>query len=235
MEIVPLAALARTLFGRAQDTKIAGLEIFTDRSLELGTSQKSLGVTQGRSAVVSLNVVPQQIEFVQRSRISEQVIKDGKAFFFWRKDRHSKHLDLMEVRLTGITRSLARETKVTGNLSESLRNFAGEIKNTFVRGTGKSMSVDEVTKKQQDWLTFWNITRESYIDEQGINEHHIRLKTPAIPAPVEFVGHFAGPIQWSQNARNPFLADWQLSLIVHRTDPSLDILFNDANSLLVEG
>lgn len=235
MEIVPISALTRVLFGRAQDTKIAGLEIFTDRSLELGISRKDTGSNQGRIGVVALNIVPQQIEFTQRSRISEQIIKDGKAFFFWRKDRSSKHLDLLELNLTGITRSLARENKVPVSMKESLNRYISDVKSTFVRPQGQSTSVDEVSKKQQDWLTFWNITREPYVDEQGINEHHIRLKTPAIPALVEFTGHFSGPIQWTHNARNPFLVDWRLSLIVHRTDPSLEQLLNDANSLLVEG
>jgi len=236
MEIVPVAALTRVLFGKVQDRKVAGLKIFTDRSLERGISLRETNSDQNRSTVVSLNVIPQQIEFRQRSRISEQVIKDGKAFFFWRKDRTSNHLDLLELRITGLTRSLMFEADVPRTLKESLSRNISDVKNIFVRPTGESTSVGKITKKQQDWLTFWQITREPYVDEKGINEHHIRLQTPAFPTEeVEFTGHFTAPIQWRQNANNPFLVDWELSLIVHRTDPSLDLLFKGAQEIMVEG
>lgn len=236
MAVFPIPALASVLFGGVQDKKVAGLKIFTDRSVARGNTAQTPGSEdQNRLSVIALNVIPQQIEFAQRSRISEQVIKDGKAFFFWRKDRSSSHLDLMELRLTGITRSLQFGKEPQG-FRQVLGGNINEIRNAFVPPLGKTpTNDDQITKKQQDWLEFWRVTREPFVDELGINNHHIQLKTPALPLyEIDFVGHFAGPIQWSQNAKNPFLVDWSLTLVVHRTNPDLEILFKDSKSFVVE-
>src|SRR3972149_996633 len=102
MQIFPISALTDVLFGNQRKDQVQGLQIWTDDSI---SKDKRDPATE----IISLQVVPQNINFVQRSRVSEQVIKDGRAFFFWRKDRRSNHLDLMEIQLQGITRSLAKE------------------------------------------------------------------------------------------------------------------------------
>lgn len=237
MAVFPIPFLTTVLFGGVQDRKVAGLKIFTDRSVARGfTSLNPESEDQERASVIALNIIPQQIEFAQRSRISEQIIKDGRAFFFWRKDRSSKHLDLLELRLTGITRSLQFGRDRPKTIQQIVGATIDEVKNAVVPPLGQTpVGDDQVTKKQQDWLQFWNITRESFVDELGINNHHIQLKTPALPLfEIDFVGHFAGPIQWRENARNPFLVDWELTLIVHRTDPDLEVLFRNARSFTVE-
>lgn len=236
MAVFPIPALAAVLFGGVQDKKIAGLKIFTDRSFARGfTAQEPGTEDQNRASVIALNVIPQQIEFVQRSRISEQVIKDGKAFFFWRKDRSSSHLDLLELRLTGITRSLQFGREPQG-FRQVLGGNINEIRNALIPPLGQTPpNDDQYTKKQQDWLEFWRVTREPFVDELGINKHHIQLKTPALPlTEIDFMGHFASPIQWSQNAKNPFLVDWNLTLVVHRTDPDLEMVFKNSRSFIVE-
>lgn len=221
----PVQAIADIFFGNTQKDRLQGLEIWTDQSI-LDPAHKN---------IFRVQVVPQNIQFAQRSRISEQVIKDGKAFFFWRKDRQSNHLDLLELQISGITRSLAREKQKGGNVLEQLASSVRDVGSLVVPPTGSPPAPsDQPTQKQREWLRFWAMTREPFVVEDGINHHHIRLNTPALPgvdavgtgAGVEFIGHFSAPIQFSEVADNPFLVTWQLSLIVHQTIPDLDQFFN---------
>ena len=224
MAVLPIRALADTLFGNSQDDqRVEGLKIFTDRSLSENATNARLNVGIG---VQLRGVVPQQINFVQRSRISEQVIKDGKAFFFWKKDRQSRHLDLLEIRINGVTRSLQYQPRRPRNAFEVLGRSLNELKNTVRVGpAGTTPPGERLTRKQAEWLRLWELTREPFVDEQGINLHHIVLKTPALPFEIDFAGHFQNPIEWTERADNPFLVDWSLSLIVHQTQPSLDVVF----------
>lgn len=214
-----------TAYGRQSAGTVAGIEIYTTRSLE-------------RLEATTLKMPLQSIQINQASRISEQVIKDGKAFFFWRKDRFSSHLDLMEIQLVGVTRSLAQEPLQISNpylqrLVDTAQDKVDELLPPFLRGT--LQGVVGPTSKQAEWLRFWSITRENYVDADGINTHFIRLRLPSLPTQVEFSGHFAGPVQWSQNAMNPFLVDWNLKLVVHSTNPSLDVIFNEARNIAFVG
>jgi hypothetical protein len=234
MQIFPISTLTDVLFGNRQKDQLQGLEIWTDESIE-GRDKKP--------EMVRIQVVPQNINFVQRSRISEQIIKDGRAFFFWRKDRESNHLDLMEVQLQGVTRSLAKEKLRVGSLAtirQHLSTAWEEAKSIVTSGDASPSSADEPTPKQREWLKFWRITREPFVSVDRLNYHHIRLNTPAFPglspAPggLEFIGHFTGPVQFGEVAENPFLVTWQLSLIVHRTSPSLDQFFDLATRINVK-
>lgn len=210
-----ISALTDLFFSNIPKDRLQGLQIWTDQS----ASTKAFEGT-GRNEIIRVQVAPQNIQFLQRSRISEQNIKDGRAFFFWRKDRFSSHLDLLELNISGVTRSLAREKRS--------RPFGIEAINPFSVFAPSGGGEDAPTPKQQEWLRFYRLTREPFMVEDKINHHNIRLETPALPIPVTFVGHFAGPIQWSEVAENPFLVTWQLSLIVHRTDPDLDGLISQA-------
>jgi hypothetical protein len=213
----PIPALADVLFGTLQQDRLQGLQIFTDES-------------RARREIVRVEVVPQNINFAQRSRISEQTIKDGRAFFFWRKDRQSDHLDLLELQIQGITRSLAKEKQRLGGLGglrQVLSSEVQDIESIINPATQQPSAEDEPTRKQRQWLKFWRLTREPFVTENGINHHHITLQTPALPVTngIDFVGHFAAPIQWGEVADNPFLVTWQLNLIVHYTRPSLSSVF----------
>jgi len=233
MQIFPISALTDVLFGNQRKDQVQGLQIWTDDSI---SKDKRDPATE----IISLQVVPQNINFVQRSRVSEQVIKDGRAFFFWRKDRRSNHLDLMEIQLQGITRSLAKENLRQGS-TNAIRQFLSkvtELPRSFVSsGEASPSTSDEVTPKQREWLKFWRITREPFAAEDHLNYHHIRLNTPAFPgqSPVglEFVGHFTGPVQFGEVADNPFLVTWQLGLIVHYTHPTLEQFFDLASQFNV--
>lgn len=208
-------SLSDFLFRNRTQDKFQGLLIWTDQSV----SEKAFEGL-GRKEAVRVQVAVQNIQMTQRSRISEQVIKDGRAFFFWRKDKKSSTLDLLEIRLSGITRSLATEKKTTTGLPVIGEAIGGS---------------DGPTPKQQEWLRFWRITREPFIVGDKINNHYIQLQTPALPIPITFIGHFSGPVQWTQSTENPFLANWELTLIVHRTDPSLDVIFEQALTVNVVG
>lgn len=233
----PIASLTELLFGNVQNDRLQGVEIWSDRS--------AAGIEPfTQPEVKQIQVIPQNINFVQRSRISEQVIKDGRAFFFWRKDANSNHLDLLEIQMTGLTRSLAREPKRLGGLAV-LKQTVGAV-TAQLTGLGNLAPgnppplEDAPTKKQQEWMRLWRITREPYVianAPNGINEHHIRLNTPALPnfsSGVQFIGHFTAPIQFSEVADNPFLVQWQLGLIVHRTSPTIDELFRRALTIVVK-
>ena len=222
MATFPIPALADVLFGSLQQDRLQGLQIFTDESV-------------GRGEIARVQVVPQNINFSQRSRISEQTIKDGRAFFFWRKDRQSNHLDLLELQISGITRSLAKEAPRLGGLSGIRQVLSSEVQDLtsiFSPSTQQPTQDDEPTPKQRQWLKFYRLTREPYVTELGINRHHIKLQTPAFPITdgIDFVGHFAAPIQFGEAADNPFLVPWQLNLIVHYTRPSLDSIFLSTGS-----
>jgi len=221
MPTFPIPALADVLFGNIPKERAQGVEIFTDESRDL------------RKEATRLQVAPQDISFSQRSRISEQTIKDGRAFFFWRKDRFSAHLDLLELRIGGITRSLARERTRPRSAREVLGQEIADIGSLFIPTDTPTTpgGEDIITPKQRDWLRLWKITREPFVTDQGINNHHIRLHTPALPHPVDFIGHFAGPIDWKHSASNPFLVEWQLVLIVHSTVPDLEVLFARAENV----
>lgn len=217
MATFPIASLADVLFGSLQQDRVQGLQIYTDDSA-------------ARKEIIKVGVVPQNIQFAQRSRISEQTIKDGRAFFFWRKDRFSSHLDLMEMSISGVTRSLAKEkTRLggLGGLRQVLSSEVQDIESIVNPSTQQSNVEDEPTIKQRQWLKFYRLTREPFVTETGINHAHIQLQTPALPVTggVDFVGHFAAPIQWGEVADNPFLVTWQLNLIVHFTRPTLDMIF----------
>lgn len=227
MPTFPIPAIADVLFGNQQKDRLQGLEIWTDDSL-------------ANREIVRVQVAPQNINFGQRSRISEQVIKDGRAFFFWRKDRRSNHLDLMELQISGYTRSLAKEKLRTGGITgirQVLSQEATDIGRLVTPGTSAPAVEDEPTPKQREWLRFWGLTRQPYTAEDHINRHHIRLNTPALPGQgplgLEFIGHFTAPIQFAETADNPFLVQWQLSLVVHQTKPDLETFFQIANSFNV--
>ena len=234
MATFPIPALGDILFRNLPTDKGQGIEIFTDESLKRfpGRVEQSAN----NVSIIRLKIAPQDIQFSQRSRISEQVIKDGRAFFFWRKDRFSSHLDLLELRLNGITRSLAPEKNVPQNAGQQLGHVVATVDELFTPSTQTSPGGEDViTAKQRDWLFFWRLTREPFVTENGINNHHIRLHTPAIPMSVDFVGHFAGPLDWRHSARNPFLVEWSLTLIVHSTSPDLEVLFNKAENVELVG
>jgi hypothetical protein len=225
--LLPFTAITDLLFANVQKDNLQGLKIWTDQSL-LNAS----GTGPSQESFIRIQVVPQNIQFTQRSRISEQVIKDGRAFFFWRKDRKSSHLDLLEIQISGITRSLAQEPKRLGGLAalqQIGRGIASEVPliGNLVGHTPSPPPEKEPTPKQKEWLRLWRVTREPFVVENGINEHHILLETPALPwaGGIQFVGHFTAPIQFSEVAENPFLVSWQLGLIVHYTIPSFDTLF----------
>lgn len=220
---LPLQALQDLLFGNTPRDQAQGLEIWTDQSKIRD------------NGIVRVRVAPQDIDFGQRARISEQVIKGGRAFYFWRKDRFSNHLDLLEIRIGGFTYSLMLEKVPTGVAREILDETTRGIAQTFSPAVPTVPGGEKrITLKQREWLRFWQITREPFTFEDGINNHHIRLDTPALPIPVEFVGHFAGPISWRHTARSPFLVQWELTLIVHSTTPDLDRLFELANQVIVQ-
>jgi hypothetical protein len=224
----PVEAIADILFGNQQKDRLQGLEIWTDDS-------------ESRREILRIQVVPQNIQFAQRARISEQTIKDGRAFFFWRKDRRSNHLDLLEIQLSGITRSLAKEKRQGGaGILSQLGQAARDATSLVVPAVGNPAPLDDQpTPKQREWIRLWRITREPFVAEDHINHHHIRLNTPAFPGlspqGVEFIGHFAAPIQFSEVADNPFLVQWNLSFIVHRTVPELDQFFELINQFTVTG
>lgn len=211
-----------TAFGRQSAGNVSGINIWTDRSL-------------ARGEATSLKIPLQGVQVNQTARISEQVIKDGRAFFFWRKDRFSSHLDLIELALSGTTRSLALEPLRINNpyiqrLVDSVQERVDDLLPPVLRGT--TQGVVGPTAKQAEWLRFWAITRENYVDSQGVNRHHVQVTLPSLPIQIEFIGHFAGPIQWTANASNPFMVDWNLKLIVHTTLPTLDQVFNQARTLV---
>jgi hypothetical protein len=223
----PVETIADILFANQQKDRLQGLEIWTD-------------VSEANREILRIQVIPQNIQFVQRARISEQMIKDGRAFFFWRKDRRSNHLDLMELQISGITRSLAKEKQRTGNFLQQLADSARDVGSLVVPGVGQPAPPDDSpTPKQREWIRFWRITRQPFVTETGLNHAHIRLNTPAFPGlspqGVEFVGHFSGPIQFNEVADNPFLVTWNLSLIVHYTVPELDQFFELINQFTVTG
>lgn len=212
-----------TAFGRQSAGNVSGINIWTDRSLNI------------RGEATSLKVPLQGIQVNQVARISEQVIKDGRAFFFWRKDRFSSHLDLIELSLSGTTRSLALEKLRVNNpyiqrLVDNVQEKVDELLPPVLRGT--TQGVTGPTAKQAEWLRFWALTRESYVDELGINRHHIQVTLPSLPIQIEFIGHFTGPIQWTANANNPYMVDWTLKMIVHSTQPTLESVFNQARTLV---
>lgn len=218
-------ALTDFFFSNLPQDRFQGLQIWTDQSASDGAF-----ISTGRNEIVRVQVAPQNIQFIQRSRISEQMIKDGRAFFFWRKDRFSSHLDLLELNISGITRSLAKEPRRRpGGPIDAVREVLPSV---FAPSSGGE---DGATPKQQEWLRFYRLTREPFIVEDKINHHNIRLETPALPIPVTFVGHFTSPIQWGEVADNPFLVTWQLGLIVHRTEPDLEQLFQQAITVNVQG
>lgn len=220
---LPIPALQELLFGNTPRDNAQGLEIWTDNSKVRD------------NGIIRVRVAPQDIEFNQRARISEQVIKAGRAFYFWRKDRFSNHLDLLEVKIGGLTYSLMLEKVPTGRVREVIDQTARGIASTFSPAVPTTPGGDtKITLKQREWLRFWDITRQPFTFEDGINNHHIRLDTPALPIPIEFIGHFAGPITWRHSARSPFLVQWELTLIVHRTTPDLDRVFELANRVIVE-
>jgi hypothetical protein len=233
MPTFPIPALADALFNNIPKDKGQGVEIFTDEALRTigGVNTESV---DPKVVGIRLKVAPQDIEFVQRSRISEQIIKDGRAFFFWRKDRSSNHLDLLEIRMRGITRSLAFERQTPRSVREVLSTEVANIESLFIptANTTTPAGQNPITPKQRDWLRLWRITREPFVTENGINNHYIRLQTPALPTPVTFVGHFTAPIEWRHSARNPFLVEWSLGLIVHNTIPDLETLFAQAEQIV---
>lgn len=206
-------SLADFFFSNLSSDRMQGLRIWTDQS----ASQKAFAGI-GRNEFIRVQVAPQNIKFVQKSRISEQVIKDGKAFFFWRKDRFSSHLDLLELQISGVTRSLAREPRKI-------------LRNPLNVPTFEQVIDEGITVKQQEWLRFYRLTREPFIIEDRINHHNIQLETPALPIAVTFIGHFAAPVQWSHSSANPFLATWDLTLIVHRTEPDLEAVFQQISTV----
>lgn len=228
MPTFPIPALADVLFGNVQKDRLQGLEIWTDDS-------------EARREILRVQVVPQNITFAQRARISEQTIKDGRAFFFWRKDRRSNHLDLLEIQMTGVTRSLQKEKRnaqgITG-IRQVLSREAEDIASLAIPGVATSSVDDLPTPKQREWIRLWRITREPFAASDHINHAHIRLNTPAFPGlspqGMEFIGHFANPIQFGEVAENPFLITWQLNFIVHRTVPALDQFFELVNSINVQ-
>ena len=231
---LPFSAITDFLFGNIQKDKLHGLEIWTDDSIASPPGEPTSAKT-----VIRVQVVPQNIQFAQKARISEQIIKDGRAFFFWRKDRKSNHLDLLELNLSGITRSLAQEPGKKSFLSTITSGLVSEIEQgvPFADfglshfGQSAPPPPKTLTQKQREWLKLWNLTRSRFVTETGINEHHIRLQTPALPWAngIEFVGHFTGPIQFSEVADNPFLVQWQFGLIVHYTNPALDQLLSSGD------
>lgn len=233
MAIVRIPSLSDLLFGLLPKDKMVGLEIFT---------RQSFAEQAGQGGVIRLKVAPQNIQFTQRSRISEQVIKDGRAFFFWKKDRDAKHLDLLEIRLSGITRGLHKETPIIGRTLGGLANKAidglnvrqGLPPQATPQVSFNSDGESTLTVKQQHWLRFWRLTREPFVTATGLNPHSIALQTPALPHRIQFDGHFASPLEWEENADNPFLVNWRLTLIVHRTEPSLDKFFEQAITTILE-
>lgn len=210
--------LTNFLFFRQPADKLQGLTIWTDRS-------------RARKDIMQLGIIPQNIQFVQKARISEQVVKDGRAFFFWRKDVNSDTLDLLELRLRGITRSLDPKDKGgSQTLVEAGREAVGQVVDIFRPNAQIAQGAQQATKKQQDWLKFWQLTREPFVDVEGLNRAYIKLQTPALPIDITFVGHFKNPLDWTHTADNPFLVNWNLELIVHYTNPSLETIFNQVRS-----
>lgn len=219
----PLSSIEDFLFGFATPDNFMGLEIFTDDSRLRGEG-------------IRLQVTAQQIAFGQQSRISEQLVKDGRAFFFWKQTRESNHLDLLELNITGFTRSLQPGGFANPKSFTQLWQKAQNAVNNVVAPFTDAVAVPEqdvVTNKQNHWLRLWKITREPFMARDHVNQHYIRLKTPALPIKVLFSGHFAGPIQWTHDAKDPFLAQWSLKFIVHSTIPSLDVLFERASTVVL--
>src|SRR5216117_2344163 len=218
---LPIPALADFLFGRTPKDQHRGVLIWTDRSRNPATpgSTFSKSGEDLKSPPPAIQVTPQYLQFVQRSRISEQVIKDGRAFFFWRKDRASSHLDLLEIRISGLSRGLMAEKPGASSITQLFKQEFDNLKSLVTTQATTTTGQPVPTAKQIAWLKFWLLTREPFLTEDGPNPnyHYLQLQTPALPIPVTFKGHFAGPVEWRHSAKNPFLVEWNLTLIVHKT------------------
>lgn len=186
----------------------AGFNIWTDESRDQ------------RQEAIRLLVAPQSISFKQLARISEERTKDGRAFFFWRKDRDSSHLDLLEMTVSGFTHSLMVPNTLRGSIG-----VLPEQVRTLTRSFSQAAPEDAnalASRKQESWLRLWRMTREPFVMDTRLNRAHIQIQTPSLPTEIEFIGHFQNPLEWKHDAQQPYLVQWSFTMIVHRTNPDLD-------------
>lgn len=206
-----------SLFNRLnplEHTTRVPMKIWTKLSLEV----------KGGMLVLSVN--PQNVDFKQDKRVTSDVVKSGRVYYFWSETPGAQNLDILILSVKGTSGSILNRValpKYTQKVGEQITTNPPE---------------GALNIKHQKWMTLYAMTREAAYPTElnGVfNYAYIEYVSPLFPEgkKIIFEGHFNSPLIFSENADRPFLIDYNFDFHVHRTTPDLDIILEQANKILV--
>lgn len=227
-----------------------------DRSLRVpfymtSTYRQSLGVPG-----VSMLVNPSSVSFRQPKRITKQQTQAGTIFYHW-SDQDGRNNDILELEFSGQTgniniRNGTIKKGFIGAISDQISQKTGgpgpigwlnQVADSNSSVDSSSLGVvlqgDSYTasgaSKLSNFLNLYSLTREPTI--------HPRLKTPvyyyiSYSSPVfgntfvTFIGHFSRVLEFTDDANNPFSANYSMGFTVLSSIPSMDRIFSTVSNNL---
>ena len=222
------------------------MKIWTDLSIHDGIiikpavpgyESEKLGISvEGTSAVykegskkqtmLELSVNPNNVVFKQLKRITSDVVKKGRVYYFWSSAPGEQNLDVLGLTIRGVSGSILN--RVANN---QYQQTLGEQKIS-------NPPAGAINTKHQKWMKLWAMTREpAYPPELNgeFNYAYIEYVSPIFPTgkTIIFKGHFSNPLDFEEKAAKPFLIDYNFEFIVHQTDPALDGILEEASKILL--
>ncbi len=201
-----------------QHTERIPMKIWTDLSVHEKNKKQTM---------LELSVNPQSVDFKQVKRITSDVVKKGRVYYFWSSAPGEQNLDILALTIRGVSGSILNRVANT-----QYQQTLGEQKIS-------NPPQGAINTKHQKWMKLYSMTREpAYPPELNgeFNYAYIEYVSPIFPTgkTITFKGHFSNPLDFEENADKPFLIKYSFEFVVHQTDPSLDIILEEASKFLTD-
>jgi len=193
------------------------MKIWTDLSVHEGNKKQTM---------LELSVNPQSVAFKQVKRITSDIVRKGRVYYFWSSAPGERNLDILALTIGGVSGSILNRVANT------------QYQQTLSEQKISNPPEGAINIKHQKWMKLYSMTREAaYPPELNgeFNYAYIEYVSPIFPTgkTITFKGHFSNPLDFEENADRPFLINYTFEFIVHQTDPSLDTILEEASNFLL--
>lgn len=178
----------------------------------------SIVPTQGVAPVIQMAVNPHSVKWSQPKRFTKKDTMQGSVFFHFTNSADQNN-DILTLQFTGRT----------GNINTNV-NFLEAL------AIGSNL-------KLKIWHDLYHLSREGMLlnkDNTGANippgirnEFFISYRTMLMPVPLTLIGFFNTPLEFTEDASDPFNRTYNFGFTVTNTSPLLDDLASKLGSVLV--
>lgn len=204
------------------------------------TYRQRLGVSG-----VSMLINPSTISFSQEKRITKKYTQSGAVYYHW-ANKTGRNNDVLELAFTGQTgnMSIRLGTTMRGFWSNYQKNNAGGGPLGWLNNRSEELTKlgdtnlatvlqgsDYATSGAAKLASFWNLyalSREPVVDPKtgAPVYYYVSYSSPLMGNTfVTFIGHFSRVLDFSEDAGNPYNAQYSFGFTVLSSIPSMDNLY----------